>query len=417
MRFGTPIWLLAAAGIIIPVLIHWWRSRSGRVLEIPSIRFLEKDAKAVARKRQLQDLLLLLTRCLLFIIAALWLAVPFLHRKKTAGKTVSGWLLISDDVRPAALTTYNSLIDSLRQTGYELRAFRKGFPPLEKKPADTGTTIPYFSLLDAADRQLRDDQSLFLITGNDRTRFGSSKPGIAHAITWRLLPVKTPAVADTIHPISIAIQAGAAVKDAGYLSAAFRALQQAAMPGVTINDYKPGQTTDWLFWLDTKQEPAAGAAKNIVQYTEGKRVEQNSWLQAKTGGVADRPALYRQAIPEEKKPGRAWWIDAAGTPVLWSAPANDHLLYFSSRFHPGWNNLVWSPGFPEWLAGLLLADQEAAVADNPVEENELHDFRSVAQKAGMSAENRPIPDLFWLALLLFVFAVERILTYRKNAGA
>ena len=78
MSFGAPIWLMAAAGLLIPVLIHWWRSRSGRVLEIASVRFLEKGAQPVARRRRLQDLLLLLLRCLLFIVAAVWLAIPLL---------------------------------------------------------------------------------------------------------------------------------------------------------------------------------------------------------------------------------------------------------------------------------------------------------------------------------------------------
>ena len=44
--------------------------------------------------------------------------------------------------------------------------------------------------LDAADRQMRDDQSLYLITGDDRQRFGNSKPGLSHELHWKLLPKK-----------------------------------------------------------------------------------------------------------------------------------------------------------------------------------------------------------------------------------
>lgn len=423
MSFGAPIWLMAAAGLLIPVLIHWWRSRSGRVLEIASVRFLEKGAQPVARRRRLQDLLLLFIRCLLFVVAAAWLATPLLPPSK-AKKAASGWLLISDDVRTAALTDHRNLVDSLLHKGYELRAFRKDFPLLTKNTAPAQDNVPYFSLLDAADRRLRDDQSLFLITGNARARFGSSKPALAHALTWRLLPM-APASADTaasMRPLTIAIHAGRAVKDAAYLEAALTALRHTAMPELSVIAEKEiaGKQADWLFWLDTAQNLPAGKAAHVLQYAGGATAAGKGWLSGNTLNPGDRPALYRQSVTEEKNTGCIWWRDAAGEPVLWSAAGNSNHLYFASRFDPAWNNLVWSPAFPEWLAGLFDAAQYSPgknFYDNPVQEAELQHFNALAGKASVAGRSVTVPDLLWIIALLILFTAERLLTYRKNAGA
>lgn len=423
MSFGAPIWLMAAAGLLIPVLIHWWRSRSGRVLEIASVRFLEKGAQPVARRRRLQDLLLLLIRCLLFIVAAAWLATPLLPPSKSK-KAASGWLLISDDVRTAALTGHRKLIDSLLHKGYELRALQKDFPLLTKNTVPAQDSIPYFSLLDAADRRLRDDQSLFLLTGDVRARFGSSKPALAHALTWRLLPV-APAPADTavvMRPQTVAIHAGKAVKDAVYLEAALAALRHTAMPELSVIAGKEttDKQVDWLFWLDTMASPPADKATHVLQYAGGAATERSTWMSGNTLNPDDRPPLYRQSVTEEKNTGRIWWRNAAGEPVLWSAAGNSNHLYFASRFDPAWNNLVWSPAFPEWLAGLFDAVQHPAgknLYDNPVQEAELQHFNALAGKAAIAGRSVTVPDLLWIIVLLALFTAERLLTYRKNAGA
>jgi len=414
LSFGAPIWLLAATGMLIPLLIHWWRSRAGRVLSIPTVRFLEKDAKAVARKRKLQDLLLLLVRCLLFVLAACWLAKPLLQKRKNTVTRNSGWLLISDDVRANALSTYADLIDSLQRQGYQRRAFRKDFPLLTAKTDSLDTVIPYFSLLDAADRQMRDDQSLYLITGDDRQRFGNSKPGLSHELHWKLLPKKRTEEIDTAVNITVAIQADPNSKDAAYLKAAFTALQRTEMPGLLMIDYQPGITVDWLFWLDGKA-PATTTATHILQYVDGPIAEQDSWLKAVANPSADRPALYRQSIAENKNRGTVWWSNAQGVPVLWSAPDNAGRLYFSSRFDPAWNELVWSASFPEWLAGLV--NQNLQPANNPVEETELHDFPPATAKAAVLTTEKPIPDWYWIGMLLLLFMLERLLSYRKTGGA
>src|SRR3979490_2629337 len=106
MHFLQPIWLAAMAGIVIPVVIHFWNDRRGKVLRIGSISFLEGASQRMAWSRRISPWWLLLFRCLLLMALALLLAGPYWLRKDSGEK---GWVL-SD---AGAKNVYGAAIDSL----------------------------------------------------------------------------------------------------------------------------------------------------------------------------------------------------------------------------------------------------------------------------------------------------------------
>lgn len=410
-------------GIAIPLLIHWWRTRQGKVLPIASIRFLNKDARAVATKRKLQEWLLLAIRCLLIILAATWLAKP-VWNKRPAAKNVKGWILVPRNGITAVDKQFPGQIDSLIGAGYELHAFEKGFSGISRKDSSSRTEAgtDYFNLLDAADRQLPQNQLLQLYTDDNLAFFNGDKPTINRPIKWQLYSgtQKTPAIRDSLS-VHILIYAGANEKDADYLAAALRALKQTVQSTLDITVIKNGSLAvteaNWLFWLSAEALPENIRAENVLAYDSSRLLEQSSWMVAENGLPGNQPALFRRNRYDGKATGSILWRDGFGDPLLWSIAGQRNRYLMATRFDPAWNDLVWSASFPEWMAFLIAGDKGknlVAQANTAVQPNDLLRFPT-GQKAGLltSQPDSNFDSLIWIIFLLLFFS-ERIIAHRVH---
>ncbi|MDP4582360.1 MAG: PA14 domain-containing protein [Verrucomicrobiales bacterium] len=89
MLFLNTVLLLGALGIAIPIVIHLLNRRSSRVVDWGAMGFLLESLAIRNRRIQLEEALLMATRCLLVGLLALALARPFIP----PGSTIP-WLLI-----------------------------------------------------------------------------------------------------------------------------------------------------------------------------------------------------------------------------------------------------------------------------------------------------------------------------------
>lgn len=191
-----PIWLLASAGIIVPVVIHLWNTRQGKTLKIGSIELLASTAQQRARSLRFTELFLLLLRCLLIILLALLLAKPYWQNTSKQ----KGWIVVQEKNAGKAYDRHRLLIDSLSNEGYRLHFFKKGFPAtdLSKIKAavnDTATTqTSYWQLLKMLDRQLPSGMPVYLFTENEMLYFSGERPEISIALNW-----KTFSNGDSVH--------------------------------------------------------------------------------------------------------------------------------------------------------------------------------------------------------------------------
>ncbi len=84
MPFVSPWWLAwligGAAAAVIPVLIHMIHTSRAPRVPFPTLRFLRTAAEKTARRRRIENLLLMLLRMLLFAVLAAALARPFLSK-------------------------------------------------------------------------------------------------------------------------------------------------------------------------------------------------------------------------------------------------------------------------------------------------------------------------------------------------
>ena len=77
MSFLTPLYLLGALGLSIPIILHLLHDRPKNKQEFGSLMFLDKTKPPVDRKRRPTHLLLLLLRCLALLLLAFVFARPF----------------------------------------------------------------------------------------------------------------------------------------------------------------------------------------------------------------------------------------------------------------------------------------------------------------------------------------------------
>ena len=84
MNFLAPFFLLASAAIALPILFHLIRRTTREKIPFSSLMFLSPSPPRVTRRSRLENLFLLLLRCLVFLLLALGFARPFLQKPMPA---------------------------------------------------------------------------------------------------------------------------------------------------------------------------------------------------------------------------------------------------------------------------------------------------------------------------------------------
>jgi len=90
MGFVTPLVLLGLGALAIPVLIHLVQREKKRVVEFPSLMFLQKIPYQSVRRRRIRDWLLLAMRLAALLMIVTAFARPFFRRDALAAATQQG---------------------------------------------------------------------------------------------------------------------------------------------------------------------------------------------------------------------------------------------------------------------------------------------------------------------------------------
>lgn len=181
------------AGIAIPVILHLWNNKQGKVLRIGSIALLEKGSRRQARSRKLSEWWLLLLRCWLLLLLALLLSGPFWRDTATGIKT-KGWILgVKKDLSGQA---YKPLIDSLLKAGYERHEWgddelsgRSGTGKEDVGAGKFGVSakadvLSYWDLFRSADRAAPAGIPFYVFTSGRRSGFTGKRPVSDRIVHW-----------------------------------------------------------------------------------------------------------------------------------------------------------------------------------------------------------------------------------------
>ena len=100
-RFLSPVFLLGALSVAVPIVLHLFRRRNDPVVPFSALRFLQAAPIEQARRRRLQDLLLLALRVAALLLLALGFARHYLQTPADASGV---------GVRVIALDTSKSML-------------------------------------------------------------------------------------------------------------------------------------------------------------------------------------------------------------------------------------------------------------------------------------------------------------------
>jgi hypothetical protein len=175
MQFANPIWLWALSGLVIPVSIHLLSRKEGKVIYIGSLRHLDESSTKQFRAIRLNEVLLLIMRCILIILTVLFLAGLEWTHAATEGQK---WLVIEPGIQKDK--SIISLTDSLTVAGYETHYLAADFP---KEEDTTAYSIKnYWMLID----QLKSShaQQVIILSRSYLKDFAGERAILPASVKW-----------------------------------------------------------------------------------------------------------------------------------------------------------------------------------------------------------------------------------------
>jgi hypothetical protein len=177
IQFANPVWLWGLLGLLIPVGIHLLSRKEGKVIPIGSLRHLKESDTAQFSSIRLNEVLLLLLRCLLITLVILILAGAGMKNAATSAKK---WLVLESGIEKEQ--ALKSLIDSLSAQGYELRMLAKEFPLLVDSSHHHHSSTNYWAL--AEDLGARPQHDIVVVSYNYIHGFKGKRPALPANIRW-----------------------------------------------------------------------------------------------------------------------------------------------------------------------------------------------------------------------------------------
>lgn len=178
MSFVNPTYLWAFLGFLVPIAIHFWSNKKGKVIKVGSIQLLEASDSTKSKSIKLNEYLLLFLRLLLLSFLILILAEPQL--KQNSKKSALTYL-----IEPSLLESkpIQSMIDSLA-SDTEVRVFTNKFPELDRFDFEENNTlkINYWQLAQQVDNLQTD--SVVVFTSGKSINLKGKRPNINKPIKW-----------------------------------------------------------------------------------------------------------------------------------------------------------------------------------------------------------------------------------------
>lgn len=176
MNFTNPIWLWALAGLAIPVGIHLLSRKEGKTILIGSLRYLIESPTAQFRHIRLNEIALLILRCLLIVLFVFLLAGLFFQGSKYGNKK---WLVIEKGIEQSV--KYKTLLDKINQEGFELRFLSYEFPLFEDS-AKVKPLTDYWASVEKL--ETLDLDSVIVISYNYARNFSGERIPLPEHLSW-----------------------------------------------------------------------------------------------------------------------------------------------------------------------------------------------------------------------------------------
>jgi hypothetical protein len=175
MQLINPIWLWGLTGLLIPIGIHLLSRKEGKIIRFGSLRHLEESQTKQSISIRLNEVTLLILRCILiFLIVILLcgLSVDLFRSQKNQ------WLILEDGLQSD--DSMKSLVDSLKQQGFEIKSMKKGFPDVSDQTAESFTS--YWEMMDRLPVESLD--KVIIVSYGLATKFRGKRVSLPKNVTW-----------------------------------------------------------------------------------------------------------------------------------------------------------------------------------------------------------------------------------------
>lgn len=395
MQFLQPALLWGTLAIAIPIALHFWHQKKGTVIAWAAMRFLLEKNQQSRRGLQLDQILLLILRCLMLIVLAFLLSEPIL---KVVGKTSFTQKIHLVQPDAFVVNNYRFELEEARKNG-EPVYWLSPSPHVAEDLTHPAGPVSWNAVMvqNAINRVARAGEALHLYLKNERT--SNPLPFIQTPADFHLH-----AVVDTLRKSP-------------------RTYRDVA------NQHK--------LYLDAENHLRVGDADAGVPFAaqpvgEGPlsvRIDLKNPLERKTAEAALRAFAEVYGLElnlEEKVPQSTPEVvitdraPSAPQPATWYLVTNQtglstypNVVYFPEKLLPQASPLVADGQLPEWLGQQLVAHWGILGDPEPMGTLEMKRlFRPTALPAGNpAAATQQI--IFVLLLVLIIF--ERIIALTRNA--
>jgi|GEM_PF-5175635 len=131
MLFATPYYLLALLGIMVPIAIHLWNRKKGRIIKVGSIKLLAESDTYKMSSIKISEWLLMFLRIALIALLALLLSGLYQWSDATANHSIT--VLVDRDYLDHP--DMEQIIDSMDDS-YDLKLFENNFPSIQDQVFD-----------------------------------------------------------------------------------------------------------------------------------------------------------------------------------------------------------------------------------------------------------------------------------------
>lgn len=405
MTFLHPLFLWTLAGMSLPIAIHLLSRREGKIVRIGSLRHIEESNTSRFKSLRMNELWLLLARCLMIVWLAFFLSgAQCTSSLKTADEK---WLVIEAGMHNDKAVT--GLIDSLTSEGFDLRLLSPDLPPYDQNSPTA--FVNYWAL---AEQLQKTEHDVVVLSYSFAHGFRHRRINKPSNVTWISVDP------DNHEFIASAIQAGDSVK-------------------LRLGRSAPNQTSyDTRTTASTSEQWFA-----LPSQTDSVKVQ-----------IKDTTTVYIASDQAFENDARVLWaalkaLDGSSTShiIEVQSPNADWNFLFTEQLQASTGNSVRLAPQPaeelivqtdrsEWMITRRLTPEEAVESHLAAElamlfekqrdlNPEIHDIRSMPDEmlwaetqalAGTVVTAKSTSDLavVMAALLLLTWIIERILALKKN---
>ncbi|PZV83941.1 putative membrane protein (TIGR02226 family) [Algoriphagus aquaeductus] len=385
MEWIQPTLLWGMLGLSIPVLIHLWNGKKGKVIAWAAFPWLDPKESQSSRSVKLENWLLLLIRILL-LTTLVFLLAGLIWKRFEGGREYKVVHLVWPDEQVEAEFRFE--LEQATQKGQEVRWLGAGLPDYQGEQI-SGVGFSLEKLQDYLDELDSDIDSIYLYTGLQASYFQENTYWLPQKPVFRIAEnyiakVKSPAIA---------------LESGKFLELDLEGILVKTSATTNSSQAISGTIPVAFLSLEKEKKEAIQSALAAIEEVYGLKFTESDSIQSLF--------LFSETfLPNLKKNQLLFLTENHGDKV------SHQVFALSDLINLNWEETLEKGLLPELILKPILTHLEVEKTDLKISKNQLEQRFSAIPKSHLT-KSANMNELF-LILLVILFAVEHFLAYRAN---